>query len=533
MYFLVCILMDVNTVLAKLVIKEWHQDNVFTEKGQEVQIKLKLKVEGLKDNYYHNNWGYVFDKQAKVKILEAKLGQNKKNNTKFENNKLVFNFDNLFNDQELFVEFKYLLENQDLSKNIYVRREYVYIPNFAEKAVASITVQPLKTMEVYTLNDVFVKEQDGKYYWVGNVPKDGFMDHFDMTKKHARWMVTTNIDLVDNNNIGNISIKGPAYYKGGGNKILLYGLSNNQFTKVDNNNLKHDDDFVYFKFNDFNSVNGFAQIKAIVENTYSDFLWAKEFDPNKSMTIDPETMFLLTNISEQIKEEYPGEQALHIKIAKWVNKNIKYNSTMTGKNLTSQEILEQREGVCIHYALLYRDILRSINIPAVAVSGLGYNFDKQIFEGHAWTMVNYNGQWFPIDPTWGIYSGKLPISHIFMYKNTDTSFEFNKEGTLDQFSATITSDAKFLRIQTDNNSDTKTEKVETVKENVDEKQVEIKKDVIENKDVKILEQVEIKKDVMENKIIENTEVEKTIDIKEEVENTEIQNDLANSIQFVD
>jgi transglutaminase/protease-like cytokinesis protein 3 len=52
---------------------------------------------------------------------------------------------------------------------------------------------------------------------------------------------------------------------------------------------------------------------------------------------------------------------------------------------------------------------------------LGYALDKKIVYGiedaHAWSLVNIDGKWLPFDATWGIFSGKLPITHVF--KQTD------------------------------------------------------------------------------------------------------------------
>ena len=89
-------------------------------------------------------------------------------------------------------------------------------------------------------------------------------------------------------------------------------------------------------------------------------------------------------------------------------------------------------------------MLRSINIPAVSVIGLGYNLEKKTFENHSWVLVNYNNQWIPIDPTWNLYSGKLPITHIFMYKNLDTNFQFSKIGSLDKLRIDIKNNARLL-----------------------------------------------------------------------------------------
>ena len=33
--------------------------------------------------------------------------------------------------------------------------------------------------------------------------------------------------------------------------------------------------------------------------------------------------------------------------------------------------------------------------------------------GHAWSLIQIEGKWLPFDSTWGIFSGKLPVSHVF------------------------------------------------------------------------------------------------------------------------
>ena len=32
---------------------------------------------------------------------------------------------------------------------------------------------------------------------------------------------------------------------------------------------------------------------------------------------------------------------------------------------------------------------------------------------HSWSLIKLNNRWYPFDSTCGIFSGKLPISHIF------------------------------------------------------------------------------------------------------------------------
>ena len=93
---------------------------------------------------------------------------------------------------------------------------------------------------------------------------------------------------------------------------------------------------------------------------------------------------------------------------------MKYKISTSGKNLTASEILENKEGVCEHYTILLNALLNSIGIDALYVTGNCINEVKDGSDGsHAWTLCKWNGKWIPLDPTWGIFSGKLPVSHIF------------------------------------------------------------------------------------------------------------------------
>ena len=63
----------------------------------------------------------------------------------------------------------------------------------------------------------------------------------------------------------------------------------------------------------------------------------------------------------------------------------------------------------------------SLGYKVIFVSG--YAIDKNDFFGeeaaHAWSLIKVDGKWLPFDATWGIFSGKLPVSHIF--KQYDSS----------------------------------------------------------------------------------------------------------------
>ena len=81
-------------------------------------------------------------------------------------------------------------------------------------------------------------------------------------------------------------------------------------------------------------------------------------------------------------------------------------------------------------------LLNSIDIPAIYVCGLANNGEggkTQIKdterERHAWTLAKIEGRWIPLDATWGIFKGILPVSHIFQ-NYFKTTFKITFKGRM-------------------------------------------------------------------------------------------------------
>ena len=59
----------------------------------------------------------------------------------------------------------------------------------------------------------------------------------------------------------------------------------------------------------------------------------------------------------------------------------------------------------------------SLGYKVVYVSG--YALDKKdhydTSDSHAWSLFKIDGKWPPFDATWDIFSGKLPVTHIFKH----------------------------------------------------------------------------------------------------------------------
>jgi len=104
-----------------------------------------------------------------------------------------------------------------------------------------------------------------------------------------------------------------------------------------------------------------------------------------------------------------------MKIALWVHKNIKYDLNYVGRDdLTAIDIYNLKVGVCSHFTRLSNALLYSLGYKVLYVHGFVMENIEEITNiGHAWSIIKINNKWYPFDSTWGIISGKLPISHIF------------------------------------------------------------------------------------------------------------------------
>jgi hypothetical protein len=439
-FFLACL----GSIQADLLVTNWKENVVFNDKGREVSVTLDLVADGLEKNYYYTAWSFSFDKKSKVNVLESKiLNSHNENKIDFDNNKLIFNFGKLFDREKVSIKFKYQEINEELENLKYMRQEGVSIPKWIKGKVVLRVTTP-KDLEVYSLNEKFTK-QGNIYTWSGVVDKeDGFFDVFQMTMKKAKWEVSTRVEFTNDFNIKNITGEIPLNYAGGNNSIIEYTVYNNQVNHIDNDRIKKGDNTVTVNFLNLNSTSGFIEIRSLLENNYNNSYWLNDLDLNTILTVDNRYESLLMTLAHKILEQDKSNLPIYVKIGNWVHKNIKYDLQYYGKTMDSVEILKEKKGVCEHYAILYQDLLRTLGMPAQTVSGISYSYDKKAFENHAWVIVNYNNNWLPLDPTWGIFSGKLPISHIFMSNYIKSPYSFSTTGKMKNFKIDIKNSATFV-----------------------------------------------------------------------------------------
>ena len=105
--------------------------------------------------------------------------------------------------------------------------------------------------------------------------------------------------------------------------------------------------------------------------------------------------------------------------------------------MTAKEIYNKKEGICVHFTLLYNALLKSQGIESAYIRGIQLKItednilkenEKNLQQykkdgnfnnlGHAWTLAEINGEWIPLDATWELFGDKFPITHIFFcYKH--------------------------------------------------------------------------------------------------------------------
>jgi hypothetical protein len=111
-----------------------------------------------------------------------------------------------------------------------------------------------------------------------------------------------------------------------------------------------------------------------------------------------------------------------VRVAAWINEEINYSlSTLTREaSQPSSWVLKNKKGVCDEITSLYISMLRSIGIPARFTYGMAYTNIDDAYGGHGWAEVYIDGNWVPMDPTYGQY-GYVDAGHVTMGHSLDAN----------------------------------------------------------------------------------------------------------------
>lgn len=123
----------------------------------------------------------------------------------------------------------------------------------------------------------------------------------------------------------------------------------------------------------------------------------------------------LTQVANYLKSISSTDKEIARSIYTWICENIRYDDKAFNEGTCSamepNEILKGKKAVCIGYAILYTELASLCSIMAEVVKGyskgFGYIDGYPIEEpDHAWNIVLIDGEFYPLDATWGASAGE-------------------------------------------------------------------------------------------------------------------------------
>ena len=414
----------------KLLINNWQEKCSIYDEYDLYERNFEYKAIELPKRVCLTLEQIPFIKNKIIKIIEFKI-DDKKVDYKFENSKLKFKKIKLKSLQVKKVYLKYeqsniLTENQKKQRKIY--REDLYgISKNLRGIYAKFYLIIKNDMEIISFdNEIFIKIKEDEYKIESMIPNEGKMTRVLLSKKNAKYnfCYTKKIESKNkNNNITNTKLILHYYFEEGGNKkndikIIHETNPRNRIINVNNiereyiiefNNIKQNYAEVFIKGELTNHCIG--EYKCDLTEEQIDKEIPEEYNIKKNE---------LKKIAEDIINDYEIKHKNDLvkitdiaKIGKWIKKNIVYDEKE--KSISALEIYQRKKGVCKQYTILFNALLYALGYKCIYVSGFAikYNDCFKSTDAHSWSLVRINGKWLPFDATWGIFSGKLPVSHIF------------------------------------------------------------------------------------------------------------------------
>jgi hypothetical protein len=398
-----------------------NQIITITDYGQEIETELEIKIVNIDDDEYSSSYTINFDLSAIIEDIEIDADEGIK--SIFNGHKLIFKY-KLFIDDKFRVKYKYKLKRNNICK--YYRSEFIGIQKMFAGAVGKYIINiPNDYCVINSENDIFKTEVlNKKYIWEDIIPENGLIDYIRISHWSAKWKCSIYQEFeteYENDYIRHVEIYTPKFYVGGNLTNQKYEIRCALNEGIDNKCIQDLGNRYKFLMENVNTQSVFFQIVSRftinINTPYK--INIKEEDLPKLNDIEKDYFKKITlDILNNDKSNKPD----YFKIGKYIKNYLTYDVSYTNINLSPKDIYLQKKGVCSHFTILYNSLLNSIDIPTIYVSGIAIseegNLDKinQIKDqNHAWTLAKINNKWIPLDCTWGLLNGILPVSHIFKY----------------------------------------------------------------------------------------------------------------------
>jgi len=425
-----------NYTRPKLLKKNWYETCSINDDYDLHEITYELKAVGLKDTENFNTSFFSFEPDKNIDILLFQIDGKKQIDYQYQKHSLLFNI-NLRNKEsnKIYLEYRespnknQMSTDEKIFRNIYRIKEYGLSDIlFGEKA--KYILKNESNFEIINFENEFLYKKDyNEYQWAGEVPEGGKKTLIRMSKKEGiiSYYDKQDFKTLDNSNIKNTTIKIPFCYNDGNNEKLkddIYDCTPNAVINLDKSNKMYKIIFQNINCNhaEFHIM---GELKNKCKTDWVINLTAQEIDslvPDDFKLYKDTFNIIAKNIINEYDNEHKDDKIkipTVAKIGKWVNKNIKYDTLYSGRNdITAIQTYKIKRGVCDHITKLFNALMYSLGYPVLYAFGFAMT-NKNTFgygDRHAWSIINIDKKglrWYPFDATFGIFSGKLPVTHVF------------------------------------------------------------------------------------------------------------------------
>ena len=415
-----------------LIYENWNEICYIYNDYDIHEISFQLKAVGLPGRIHLNNCslGMNIDSSIEEPILKLDSIETE---CDYRNFTLRFKI-NLGNEQinKVYLKYKEIPLFNNLTKGeINERKIYRYkhygLRNYLQNQTAEFKLKNESDFEIISFDDYFLKKtKEKEYSWRGKVPIGGKRTVVRMSIPKGNFMfeIKEIIENTEKKPIQKEKLIVPFFFEGGNNKIenLVYSSKETKEVEKNEKTKKYEVNFVNIK----ETSGNFSIICKFSNKCKGE--WICDFteeEINKEIPIDfKENKDMFKSKAQNIINEYNEahkkdsiEVTDLVKIGKWVKNNIKRDINYSKRfDITATQTLKNQKGASHHITLLYNALLFSLGYKCVYVSGYAVNKSNiyNEYNAHSWSLIKINDKWLPFDASFGIFTGKLPVSHVFV-----------------------------------------------------------------------------------------------------------------------
>lgn len=139
-----------------------------------------------------------------------------------------------------------------------------------------------------------------------------------------------------------------------------------------------------------------------------------EFTMKYRMTREEEKWVVteIRRVLGQIVQDAMSAVEKIVAVHDYIVRTYDYEMETKGSPFTVYTFMHEKQGVCMAYALLFEKMMDELGIACYYVVGQA---DGEGDLGHAWNMVQLEGEWFHVDATWNDL-GKRTKAHAIRYR---------------------------------------------------------------------------------------------------------------------